>query len=365
MQNNIKVVIWGTGNSWITLSQVMKSNIQVVAYVTSDAQKSDEYNGKPLIIPQNIEQFEYDYLVICSIYVEEIIDVIRNIKIPIDKIILGALSKVEQANFFEQDFLGKRLEAFESSKMKPELIITGISYHNDGVDAQAFKVPAFNFALRGQDLFYDLQIVKYLYKIYDMSNLKYAIIGLSYYSFEYDMSKSSIAWEAIRYYPVLNNLHNLIDLKYCESYYKDKEAEINFLKIISQNVEQIFDINNVELLNESQAEALAKVDYNKKYPNTVWENKQILSEYIDFLEERKVKPIFLIMPAMECYAIHVKEHAKENFYKNLYAVLAGRQYQILDCFTDFYPREYYYHVNHFNKKGANVFTKKLNEDILW
>ena len=270
--------------------------------------------------------------------------------------------QIEKYFISKADFFHKKIRDFFDRNCFAETIITGISYHNDGIADWVFPMPTFNIALRGQDLFYDFEIVKWLYADKHMDNLRHAIIGLSYYSFELDLSKTINAWEISRYYPEIKSGHNFMADKYFAQWCEDIKDEMNQYGIY----EEVFVRRNVCELTYEEGERTAQADYNKNYPLTVYENKRILGDYIAFLEEKGVKPIVVIMPATKYYTVYCNQGMKARFYNDLQEVIMGKKVQVLDYYDELdYPDEYWYHVNHFNKIGAEIFTKRLIKDIEW
>lgn len=130
--------------------------------------------------------------------------------------------------------------------------------------------------------------------------------------------------------------------------------------------EKLFERRLVGELTYEQGRQTATADYNKNYPSTVYENKKILAEYVNFLEEKGVKPIVVVMPATRYYTKFCDLGLKTRFYNDLQEVIGSRKIQVLDYFDKLdYPDEYWYHVNHFNKTGAKIFTEQLVKDIAW
>lgn len=95
------------------------------------------------------------------------------------------------------------------------MLATGISYTNLGLKEELLNKKCFKFSIGSQDLYYDYTIVKNIIENYKekKQNLKYTIIGLTYYSFQYDMSLSAMKNKVILYYEILKDVHNFKDAK--------------------------------------------------------------------------------------------------------------------------------------------------------
>lgn len=181
---------------------------------------------------------------------------------------------------------------------------------------------------------------------------------------EYDYSKSRNAQWIIRYYPEIVNSHNMMDSAFFPAYAEKEIRRLSRYDYLSDIFET--DRHDYEL-SEEEGKRIAQTDFNKCYPLTIFENKCILSEYLAFLEDNNIKPIIVIMPAHYYYTRHVPEEKRTLFYKSLNEVLIRHnKVQVLDYFDTYEcPDVHYYHVSHFNEKGASVFTKKLIQDIRW
>ena len=49
-----------------------------------------------------------------------------------------------------------------SRRENAKILITGLSYHNEGIDETKFDDPVVNMAMGSQDLFYDYEVAKYV-----------------------------------------------------------------------------------------------------------------------------------------------------------------------------------------------------------
>lgn len=359
----IRVVIWGTGNVAKTIIKKLDHEVEIVAFVDNYSM-SKVFFDKPLYRPEAVMNLEYDYIIICSVYDYEICKQAQVLGVTSSKIVVLNPINIDKYLVFKHFFFDKKLDELKKKHHKIQLLITGISYHNDGISTKKLNKNAFKFANRSQDIYCDFEMVKYMLKNYHLSSLKYVIIGLSYYSFEYDLSKSTGSWQMLRYYPYIENMHNLISPQYQEDYYLKEIKNIESISIPKGIIN--YDLRKFDL-NELEGEITARADFKKNHPPTVFENKRILMDYIKILTDNKIKPIFVIMPVTKYYSKYCSSSIRKRFYDNLNEVIENNtKVQVLDYFDKMnYPDSYYYHINHLNKRGAIAFTEQLNQDIIW
>ena len=367
-----KVIIFGTGKTAEHVVKMIKQDsVQIVAFADNQKDKV-EYAGKRVIFPKDIDKENYNYILIASVYGKEIERQLCSLGVNQDKIIKmvpdkkGGEATLTEYHYLIHNPFHERLEKFLGECKENEILVTGISYHNDGIDSTMFSRPAFNFAIRGQDIFYDYTVIKYLFQNYfnRISKVKYVIIGLSYYSFDYDFSKSSSAVEALRYYPQIQEAHNFIDNE-CIPVITDRmKRNLNKYK----DVYALFEFKDVYELSDTEGEKAAIADSGKDFPYTAIENMYFLKQYIDFLKKREITPIVLIMPVTKYYEKYYKEESVKKFYQYLEKVIGEyrQPVQVLDYFNKIdIPDKYWYHINHLNQNGAAYFTKQLDQDIVW
>lgn len=359
-----KVILWGAGNTAKEALQYISDEITIIGVLDNNPE-IESFGGLPILEKCKLSTYDYDYIVICSTYYDEIYEQLIHMGVSTQKILEYSFFKSERYHMYILDFFAKKWKQLERQN-SPEVFISGISYQNDGIDETVFNKEigkiAFNFALRGQDLFYDYQIAKLLDKESFLLNTTHYIIGLCYYSFEYDLSKSANAWEIIRYFPYIKEQHNLATACPFEMFVHDMESEIKKDKIYYE----IFGKRKAYELNSKAGGEQARRDFNKNYPITVWENKSILKKFLIFLKERSIKPVIVIMPAMRGYVSACPPKFRERFYKTLFECTDNLNVQILDYFGQYYGDiSDYYHCSHFNRLGAEKFTQKLVQDIIW
>lgn len=82
----MKVVIFGIGNGMQKFMQKITDDIEVVCYV-DNYNKINEINGKKVIQPNELKEYIYDYIIICSQYYKEIVKQLKLIGIKEENIL--------------------------------------------------------------------------------------------------------------------------------------------------------------------------------------------------------------------------------------------------------------------------------------
>lgn len=364
MEKKYQIIIWGAGNTARHTLKHMDGRAEVLGFLDNNSDIR-EFEGLEALEKEQLRTIGYDYVVICSVSCREIYRQLTDMGVGKEKILVDPVFKAEQYRLYKANFFRKKWKDL-LAREKPEIFISGISYHNDGIDGQVFfsevGKTAFNFANRGQDIFYDYQIAKLLDRNRLLEKVTHYIMGLCYYSFEYDFSKSVNSWEIIRYYPYIQEQHNLASACPFEEF-------VHTVREYLEGNKACYELFNNEIkftVNYEEGARTAEMDFNKNYPVTVWENKRIFRQFLNFIKGKGIKPVIVIMPATEGYVQHCPKEFKEGFYDALSECMEGSAVQVLDYFGNYYGDiSDYYHVTHFNAGGAKKFTEKLIKDIVW
>lgn len=362
-----RLVIIGVKNISLRVLELFENTkVTVSAFISNDVNLHKKFiNGIPVINEDELTTLDYDYLLIMddSITIETnkpLINISDYFKYNYDFEIHRSFS-----NFLEDD---KDYEGF----------ITGLSYFEVGIETKLLNYKTYNFANSSQDLYYDFEIAKWLVN-YDgiKRNIKYAIIGLGYYSFEYDLSLSSLQHRVLMYYPFINKLHNYngsteLFKKYDE--FENKMTPLfnsDFRTNIFNSVKDLSEVNWNKLVNGKltyekieQGRNLVAKDCNKNYPETVIENINIIKEYIEFLLNNDITPILLVCPTSKYYHRNFSVRIKTKFREITGNLIETYNIDMLDYFeSESFTAEDFYDISHLNKNGSEKFTKILNEEI--
>lgn len=362
-----KVIIFGTGISSKHVVGSLNKDCKVIAYVDNDYRKRCKISKIPVVSPNEIINFKYDYIIIASQYNDEIFKQLIELNISKSKIL-----QFYKFIDYEFNYVEKAMNTLLSSDVIYEVIATGISYCNLGLRVDYIKKPCIKFTFGSQDLYYDYNLIKYIvdnYK-YKIRKVKHIIIGLSYYSFQYDLSLSAMKNKTILYYDVIglyHNNHKIIEMKddyninkniANKVFVKDDQGKYKFNWYKNLNT----GIKDKKILGEVQA----KRDCNKNYPNTVEENKKIFAEYLELLKENNIKPIVVVFPASKYYTKYFSKRIENEYNEIIKEFQEKYNFQYLDYFrSELFDDDDFFDVSHLNKKGAEKFTNILNEVIEW
>jgi hypothetical protein len=359
------IIIFGTGVTAERLYNLLDfSRVNILAYADNNPSRWDLLiKGTKVVNPKYINEYEYDYIVIASQYTEEILNQLIGIGVNPNKVFQYFKFINQLTNPLKQLFD----EYLAVSNI--ECIATGLSYVYNGFSKDLCLRKAFNFSLASQDLYYDHKIVKHILLNYpkEAESLKYVIIGLSYYSFQYDMSLSSMRAKVLMYYNLLKDCHHFTEVSRLQ---KSDETAAEDLLRKSKNGLVIYQPDKFELNSFQDKERLGKrqaeLDCNKNYPNTVQENVKILQEYLSMLKERKIKPIIVVFPASKYYTNYFSNTIEEEFLSIIGKMKSEYDFQYIDYFrSELFDNEDFRDVSHLNTKGGEKFTKILNEIIEW
>lgn len=356
----IKVIIFGTGNLSKILEKSLNENVEIVSYLDNNKDKWEEiYNGKKVINPMKLKKYDFDYILIGSQFNQEIYE--QLLSLGIDKKVIFQFSKyIDYTNDYVYEGIERALK-----NQDIETIVTGISYSKWGFNESTYNKKSINIAYGGQDLYYDYNLVKYLIHKGDFKYLKEVIIGLCYYSFQYDMSLSSMKSKVALYYKNIKLLHHV----------KSSDLLLEGIPITLDISKSIFDykkdsksIVDWDYMDYSKnyeiGKKQAEIDSKKNYPETVKENIQILEEYLELLINNNIKPIIVVFPASKYYTKFFSERIESEFHNIINNLAEQYNFRYIDYFkSDLFEENDFRDVSHLTKKGAEKFTEILNELI--
>ena len=247
---------------------------------------------------------------------------------------------------------------------KVELLIMGLSYAEVGINCDELPVPSFNFALSGQDIFYDYHLTKYLLNFDSVKNhLKQVCISMGYYAFDYDLSRGNQAPRIHRYYYTLGETHhydNVLHLRLCHSNYKSKNYEADYYNYHNYKLNTVLNHKDKE-----QQDIIARKQATMNYPETVKENKKIFEMNLKMLNEHNIKPTIVILPTSKYYYKHFSDNYQKNkFYRILNELNRAYSFEVVDYFNSpVFEDEDFWDYSHLNKRGASKFTSILKNEL--
>lgn len=396
VKSNIKftVVIYGVNYMTQKITEVLESsNCKVIAYLDN----SLDYNVKLLlnrqiISKELIKEIEFDFLFIIE-EIQSVDSISKNMGIQQEKIIDYYTYFKQYLKLYNELFSKRYLYSMLYSHMKKakechdyEVIVTGLSYTQQGIDREYLSKKAVKVCSSSQDLYFDYAILKEILQY--NTNFKYCIMGLSYYSFDYDVSLSKSQGNLIKdvYYPLLKDSHHydiqdtytlpigiesIGELLPAPELFTDKRILETFINryncnLVPEHNENLWNSPTedipLEWLAKSRAEAHNRLNYSK----TRKENEGILKAILQILKKNEVTPIIVIFPTLSVYSSNYKESRKSEFYEIISRLKNEHDFQLIDMFSSSHFNEKdFADGDHLNKSGAKKMTKYLEQHINW
>lgn len=352
--NAYNVIFCGNVEHCIDFEKVFEE-WNVIGYVVDE--KGSKYNEKVIQI-NNIKNYNYDFIMIVDEHNENKI-----------------LEKLEESGtnnniYFYSNFKTSVIEGFDYrirellSKNNIEMIVTGSSYAEVGIKAEQLNKSTINFAFSSQDLYYDYQIVDYLLEYGNVKNsIKYVILGLSYYCFDYDMSKSIAKYRIHRYKNYIKSFHNNSDeigINITRAFYEKRPTMKEYCDMNKQKE------NTVIKYPDGDQEYISKKNSSMDYSMTRKENIDIFYKYLSLLKANNIRPIIVICPTSKYYYKYFNDcYQKNKFYEILNSFKKDFDFQVIDYFnSSLFEDNDFWDYGHLNGKGAEKFTEILNREII-
>lgn len=304
----------------------------------------------------NLEDYKYDFIFVVD-------------KINKDEI-LNSIKKYNEKNiYFFEDYKFSVIEGLDYKildmlrRNKINGIITGLSYAEVGI-RESINDNFINFSFSSQDLYYDFLLIKYLFNFKQVKdNLRYVIINMGYYSFDYNMTRTNARNRIHRYINYFEDYHNndnFIELDIIRSFYEERITFQEYIDMNKLKEETILTLNDVNGIYEAQKNSY--MDYEA----TRNENEKILEQYILFLKENNIVPIIVICPTSKHYRENFNINKKNIFYNILDDLKDKYSFQVIDYFdSDLFKDDDFWDYSHLNGKGSEKFTQILKEEIQW
>lgn len=377
-----KILVLGVNHLSLCVDRLIDRNkADIVAFVDDGGDNSGKYINNLEIIDLNgitHKLFDYVFSISANDHIVSNLKRILGDERFIDYHLLKTLI-LSSPEFYIKHF------DFLSNEKNFTGILTGLSYVQKGVNEKLLRGNFVNLANPGQDLFYDFEMFKYAYSQTEISeNLQYAIIGLSYYSFHYDLSRSANEARVNYYYPITKSMHNnerANQYLYYHHMLEKVESDIlqqghflaafepekdYFQKIINDGYSAEYDCQKQTYEEIIEGIESIKRDFNKNYPITVAENKEILRGYLEFLVANSIKPIIMICPVTKLYQSFTPKAFKHELYEIINKLSSEIHFQFLDYYSsDEFDDSDFYDPSHMNYKGAEKLSNILNRDIVW
>jgi hypothetical protein len=360
-----KVILFGTGRTSQVVREALKENVEIVAFADNNRTKwGEEINNVLIIDPESIRQYIFDYIIIASQFNEEIYKQLISMEIEENKIFQFYKSLDSTYNYYK-----RHMELFEEMS-GIETLVTGISYALSGFNEECFLKKSFKFAFYSQDLYYDYKTAKYLIenKYEKIKSIRHVLIGLCYYSFQYDLSLSSISSKVLLYYEVLNDCHHKMDVEKVFNEFKiNKDIGEKIIRKDEQNNYNLnwssTGLNSIEDKWETGRKQ-AEIDCRKDYPETVRENTQVFKNYLNLLKEKNIKPIVVVYPASKYYTMCFSSRIENEFKRIIHETHKEYDFQYYDFFRlELFNDSDFEDVSHLNVNGSVKFTNILNNTI--
>jgi len=275
-------------------------------------------------------------------------------------------------------------------KKSVDIFATGLSYMYD-LPIQLLSDNAVNLAYPGQDLLLDYSIAQYMIQAHSGHLPRYAIIGLAYYSFNYEflhteprdevhvkLARMSLWPGLVGRYVLLSRYAQEIQVNTLKQhkvpdigeYIEHSEMFISPLEkpIHDEDMLKYKKIQPVQKkkLEAEQFHRVAEKVSNKSYPQSVKYNHIILKKYLQLLTDNQIKPIIVIQPQHPEYAHRFLTRMKDQFHSIIDDLSQSYTFQLIDCFESEIANDMdFKDPDHLDEESQNKFALYLRSAINW
>lgn len=366
-----RISIFGAGGCGQSFAEHLCPGIGIESFIDNDrSREGSEFLGRPVVSPDSMDVDAVDAIVICSTYHKDIYrQLVEECGVAESKILnLGKL-------YFDVS-LRYLFEQFGESQNDVECVVTGLSYSMFGIVPDRMSMKTFNFALGGQDLYYDYRILQKILRDYDAGSLKYALVGLTRYSLHYDASKRRDCDVVSRYIHVMDDSHHAQStLEQIDRIRALSTSGLDDAIYEPSKLAYVKTFNDIHQLNFSQFKeqhdardksiAIARREHEKYYPETVSENTEVLLKMIRMLRQRDIEPIFFSVPCHSSYVSAIPERIESEYERTIERIAGAEGVEVFDMIrSERFNDDHFYDDSHLNEAGAALFTSMMDDYLL-
>lgn len=272
---------------------------------------------------------------------------------------------------------GFKHDALTSSGERIEVLVTGSSHSNFGIDPQYFGRPGFNIANTSQCLAQDYQLLsKYLPQC---RNVKMVVVPISYFTLQTDLALSPEAWRCA-YYSVymgvladpssspweLRNQSALAlwdgPIGVVKNLKKTKKLSINAYGYQAPDVKKPGD---TELINDRAGRE--RVEYHNQImnPAVIPSNLAVLEQMAGFLKRKNIEMVLVVTPVYKTYSQYVSPKSYDIMVQGIAEVAKKHNLRSYNYFFDErFEIEDFMDNDHLNEAGASKFSKILKQEVV-
>ncbi|MCR4895667.1 MAG: hypothetical protein K5891_02710 [Lachnospiraceae bacterium] len=366
------VYIAGTSKVAYFIQDLLNSeNVIFLGYVSLNQELENQAvrGGYPLISMNRLKSEQYDYLLFSEDTEFDKSDD-RNISL------FNCMSFL--SFFLSPEYYLLRKKALSDMNNEDACgIVTGMSYVQRGLIPEHLTKRLCMCAAPCQDLYYDFfSLADALRRM--TQKLKYVVMGISPYSFRYDLSLSQEnSARVLYYYREFGETHNFavtedgialmerydkVFDEICYPEWRNIVFDLFFEDSLERNDESFSYGSGDDIRQEESLEKMRKIG-NKPYPETVAENEMIFGMFLELCARHGIKTVVLIPP----FSRFFREHFPMEYVEEARAIIrshhAKYEFEVLDMYDspEFLDDKYFADEDHLNVFGADKLTARLDE----
>lgn len=252
-------------------------------------------------------------------------------------------------------------------------LILGNSHELNAINPAFLSTEAFNLANASQTLYYDSALLQnYLPQL---PKLKTVIIGISYFSFFYELSDISEHWRQQFYYqtydikPLSLKFFELNNYSKLSLYGFSKTFNLLKQKGISQDCQNLLPNGFLykstnETINDSLGKKRVELHHKQRFISQTQKIKNRVLHLVQFLKSKNIKVVFVTTPCHSSYYKFCDEKNLIDQQKFIQQLCQQYNFKYLNFFKDTrFVLEDFANADHLNFKGATKFSTILNDTL--
>ena len=265
--------------------------------------------------------------------------------------------------------------ALDAKAGEVQILISGTSHAQNGVAPQFLALPAFNLGWGSQSLYYDTQLV--LKYVDSMPNLRLVLFGISYHALEYRLTNSIEYWRSGFYSQVYG-----IPSEDGEQGFK----LTNYSYIALFTPKEAIRLASGGFLGAAEAEAkrnqtpatITRGEVSENYGRLrvlghesqmrqadLPANVAALERVCALLKRRNVSVVFITVPTHHTYYDQINVTSYQRMQETIKQITERSGVPYFNYLRDDrFTTEDFIDSDHLNKRGAEKFTRILNEDVV-